>query len=137
MPIPTYILGPNTPEHVKFYPKDDSLELCNNVYCLGKRGVYTDSKGVKIAYISGIAGKESSDYEYSSQDVTELYNACVRGNPCFRGVDILLTSQWPTDVSKYDPKKVTLRYDFKLNCKQTHFCFYGNGAKLSALIGSC
>lgn len=74
---------------------------------MGKRGVYTDSKGLKIAYISGLGGKESSDWQYSSKDVEELYNACVRGNAAFRGVDILLTSQWPENVMNNDSKKVS------------------------------
>jgi hypothetical protein len=84
------------------------MELCENVYCLGKRGVYTDSKGLRIAYVSGIASKESSDFEYSSKDVMELYNACVRGNASFRGVDVLLTSQWPTDAMRHDSKQINL-----------------------------
>jgi hypothetical protein len=70
--------------------------------------VYTDSKGLRIAYVSGIASKESSDFEYSSKDVMELYNACVRGNASFRGVDVLLTSQWPTDAMRHDSTKINL-----------------------------
>jgi hypothetical protein len=35
VPIATYILGPNCADHVKLYPEDDSMELCENVYCLG------------------------------------------------------------------------------------------------------
>ncbi|RZC40507.1 CWF19-like protein 1, partial [Asbolus verrucosus] len=107
-PIPTYILGPNSAEHANLYPDDDSVELCENVYCLGKRGVYTDSKGIRVAYISGISSKESNKHEYSSKDVAELYNACVRGNASFRGIDILLTAQWPSGITKNDPKKIAL-----------------------------
>nr|CAH7744738.1 unnamed protein product [Callosobruchus chinensis] len=100
VPIPTYILGPNTQEHVDQYPKDESeFEICNNVYYLGKRGLYTDSKGVKIAYISGLGSeKESKPWTYTEKDVSELCDACVKGNPSFRGVDILLTSQWPSNI---------------------------------------
>ncbi|XP_044265038.1 CWF19-like protein 1 homolog isoform X2 [Tribolium madens] len=67
-----------------------------------------DIKGFRIAYISGLAGTQSSSYEYTSEDIAELYSMCVRGNPCFRGVDILLTSQWPTDITKNDLKQVSL-----------------------------
>ncbi|KYB26604.1 CWF19-like protein 1 [Tribolium castaneum] len=108
VPIATYILGPNSLDQVKFYPKDDAFELCENVFCLRSKGVYNDIKGFRIAYLSGIAGKESNDYEYTAKDVTELYDMCVRGNPCFRGVDVLLTSQWPADVTRNDPKQVKL-----------------------------
>lgn len=122
VPIPTYILGPNSAEHVHLYPADESWELCENVYYLGslikkmvyflqskvsgKRGVYTNSKGLKIAYLSGISSNESSQYQYSSKDITELYNVCVRGNPNFQGVDLLLTSQWPSNIMNNDNKNV-------------------------------
>ncbi|XP_018563019.1 CWF19-like protein 1 homolog isoform X2 [Anoplophora glabripennis] len=100
VPVPTYILGPNKEDHVPFYPSDDSeFELCDNVYYLGKRGVYTDSKGVKIAYLSGIFETNiETPWTYNAKDVSGLCDACVRGNPSFRGVDILLTSQWPAGI---------------------------------------
>ncbi|XP_028132527.1 CWF19-like protein 1 homolog [Diabrotica virgifera virgifera] len=110
IPIPTYILGPNKQEHVDEYPSDESqFEICNNVYYLGKRGVYTDSKGIKIAYISGVSGKNSSTVcGYNEKDVSDLCDVCVKGNPSFRGVDILLSSQWPSNVIHEGAKNVSL-----------------------------
>ncbi|KAJ8925700.1 hypothetical protein NQ315_009547 [Exocentrus adspersus] len=98
--VPTYILGPNKEDHIGLYPSGDSdNELCSNVYYLGKRGVYTDSKGVRIAYLSGIfEDNNEKPWTHTSKDVSDLCDACLRGSPSFRGVDILLTSQWPAGI---------------------------------------
>ncbi|KAG5899542.1 hypothetical protein JTB14_008228 [Gonioctena quinquepunctata] len=110
VPVTTYILGPNTKDHVSEYPTDESqFELCPNVYYLGKRGVYTDSKGLKIAYISGVSGTNSSgSWTYSEKDVSELCDVCLKGNPSFRGVDILLSCQWPSNIVAEGSKEVSL-----------------------------
>lgn len=71
-----------------------------NYFFKGKRGLYISSGGLKIAYLSGIYSEDSENLSnYSKKDVEELYSACARGNPNFRGVDILLTSQWPTGIT--------------------------------------
>ncbi|XP_060519508.1 CWF19-like protein 1 [Cylas formicarius] len=102
VPLATYILGPNYDYHVKEY-QNEQYELCENVYHLGKRGIYTDSKGVRIAYISGIASlTESGPWTYNFQDVRELCDLPLRGNTGFRGVDILVSSQWPKDIVQKD-----------------------------------
>ncbi|KAF2899890.1 hypothetical protein ILUMI_06297 [Ignelater luminosus] len=103
--IPTYILGPNKEEHVHLYPEEGS-ELCPNVHYLGKRGLYTNSNSLKIAYISGIAKNNSTNdtYTYNIEDAVALRDVCRRGNSNFKGVDILITSQWPNDVMKFDTK---------------------------------
>lgn len=100
--VPTYILGPNKEDHVKFYPQEGS-ELCPNVHYLGKRGVYTNSSGIKVAYLSGISADDATTnaHMYNLEDAVFLKNLCKRGSS--RGVDILITSQWPNDVMKYDP----------------------------------
>ncbi|XP_018327175.1 CWF19-like protein 1 [Agrilus planipennis] len=102
--VPTYILGPNKQEHVQYYPTDDS-ELCPNVNYLGKKGMYLNSKGLKIAYLSGIASdnNQSELHTYNVDDVKGLVDVCKRGNPNYKGIDILLTSQWPKNVMKNDP----------------------------------
>ncbi|KAB0804662.1 hypothetical protein PPYR_01632 [Photinus pyralis] len=100
--VPTYVLGPNKEEHVKFYPEDGS-ELCPNVHYLGKRGVYTNSTGIKVAYMSGISSDGQvggNEYTYTLEDAVFLKNLCKRGSS--RGVDILVTSQWPNEVMRYD-----------------------------------
>lgn len=68
---------------------------------LGKRGLYTSSGGLKIAYISGVASEtDEPSHGYTAKDASALYDVCVRGNPSFRGVDILLSSQWPAGIAK-------------------------------------
>ncbi|KAK4885122.1 hypothetical protein RN001_001393 [Aquatica leii] len=101
--VPTYILGPNKEEHVSLYPEDGS-ELCNNVHYLGKRGLYTTSSGIKIAYISGIFSNESSNNlnTYNLEDIVYLKDVCTKVNA--KGIDVLITSQWPAGVMKYDDK---------------------------------
>ncbi|CAH1125889.1 unnamed protein product [Ceutorhynchus assimilis] len=108
VPVPTYILGPNKEDQVKEYPPDESqFELCSNVYYLGKRGIYSDSKGLRIAYLSGIASTDKTDiWTHNEKDVSDLCDAALKGNAAFRGVDILLTSQWPSGI--IDDKKINL-----------------------------
>ncbi|KAL1500780.1 hypothetical protein ABEB36_006225 [Hypothenemus hampei] len=114
VPVPTYILGPNKQDQLKEYPEDESqFELCPNVYYLGKRGIYNDSKGLRIAYISGTASLEQlgQPWTYNERDVSNLCDAALKGNPSFRGVDILLTSQWPAGIVNNDSK-----VNLTLNC---------------------
>lgn len=103
MSVPTYILGANKADHKQFF-SDSQYELCPNVYYLGKRGLYTSSGGLKIAYISGVYSDTESDsgntFNYTVKDIQELYDVCVRGNSNFRGIDILLSSQWPSGITK-------------------------------------
>ncbi|KAL3285574.1 hypothetical protein HHI36_000104 [Cryptolaemus montrouzieri] len=107
VPLPTYVLGPNKDDHLALYPQEDE-ELCPNVFYLGKRGIFTNSKGLRIAYISGIGSLDSREaYNYNGSDITELFDLCVRGNPAFRGVDILLSSQWPTNIRNNLDKNAT------------------------------
>lgn len=82
--------------------------MCSNLLS-GKRGIYSVSKGIKIAYISGICDDETKLWTHSIKEVNELCDACVKGNPSFRGVDILLTSQWPSNIIASDTQKVTLK----------------------------
>lgn len=114
VPLPVYILGPNKEEHASLYPISD-VEICPNIFYIGKRGIFSTSKGVKIAYISGIANKTESEFTYTEKDITELFDVCIRGNSAFRGVDILLTSQWPKSIIA-DTNKITLKpqYDSDL-----------------------
>lgn len=104
----TYILGPNKEEQLDQYPSDElQFELCPNLYYLGKRGIYTDSKGLKIAYISGISNSESQNaWSYSEKDVSDLCDVSLKGNSSFRGVDILLVSQWPSNIIEHGSKEV-------------------------------
>ncbi|KAG8192410.1 hypothetical protein JTE90_017945 [Oedothorax gibbosus] len=94
VPITTYILGPNKKEHHCYYP-ETSCDMAPDIVFLGKRGCLTGCSGLKIAYLSGIEQKESSNISFSKKDVTELTNSIT--DP----IDILLTSPWPQGVTKY------------------------------------
>lgn len=105
MPVPTYVLGANKEDHVKLF-SNNSDELCSNVYYLGKRGLYLSSGGLKIAYLSGISknpnDKLNEEYAYNFEDAQTLKDLCLKGDAAYRGVDILLTSQWPNNVMNGD-----------------------------------
>lgn len=104
--MPTYILGPSKPEHSKYYENLDNGEICPNLTYLGRRGLYTVSSGLKIAYVSGIESAESDSGSISNfkvEDVKSVANACLASNHTagdYRGVDILITSQWPSGTKK-------------------------------------
>lgn len=101
VPIPTYILGPNKEDHLKFYPAEES-DICENLYYLGKRGLYSVSGGLKVAYLSGTLVNDKDKVEafnYTTSDVIDLKDICLRNNINYKGVDILLTSQWPDGVT--------------------------------------
>lgn len=102
VPIATIILGANTEDHVNLF-SENSIELCENIQYLGKRGVYI-TNGLRIAYLSGTFTNNVSkkDHEFNDEEVIALRDICLRANSNFRGVDILLTSQWPTDVTNED-----------------------------------
>ncbi|XP_061182668.1 CWF19-like protein 1 [Saccostrea echinata] len=101
VPIPTLILGPCDSSLSDVYQNNkDGLELCDNVTYLGRRGTFTGSSGLSLAYLSGVEGERSDMVHFSSEDVSTLLLP-VESDTKFRGVDILLTSQWPKNPSKY------------------------------------
>ncbi|KAK3103656.1 hypothetical protein FSP39_020809 [Pinctada imbricata] len=68
----------------------------------GKRGRFKGSSGLSLAYLSGVESSESksSDTTFGDQDVSHLVLP-VSTDTKFKGVDILITSQWPDGVEKY------------------------------------
>ena len=110
-PIPTYILGPNKVQHVAFYEDHSGYEICHNITYLGKTGVYdmtaeTDPIGAKpisIAYVSGVEGLSShqtqQNHTFQEKEIRRLVENVQRKHP--RGIDILLTSSWPSGISNY------------------------------------
>lgn len=100
-----YILGPSNKELAQHYAETQDGDICTNLSYLGKRGLYTTTGGLKIAYLSGKASTrdagESNEWTYSKADVIAVRDSCVasKGNMGdFRGIDILLTSQWPYGI---------------------------------------
>ncbi|XP_054005897.1 CWF19-like protein 1 [Hylaeus anthracinus] len=112
IPVPTYIIGANREIDLENYPDEDGCEICQNLTYLGKRGVYTASSGLKIAYVSGMESNsaESKPTCFSESDVISIKNSCLRGQPSFRGIDILLTSPWPVGITNLDPNKPNFTY---------------------------
>nr|XP_022339809.1 CWF19-like protein 1 [Crassostrea virginica] len=101
VPIPTLILGPSDPSLCDFYQNnEDGIELCENVTYLGRRGTFTGSSGLSVAYLSGRQGATTDPTHFSNRDVSHLLMQ-YQGDTKFRGVDILMTSQWPKGPSKY------------------------------------
>lgn len=106
IPVPTFIIGPNRDSEIESYPEEDGCEICQNLTYLGRRGLYNAESGLKLAYLSGIEkddkSNQSSTTTITEKDVVSVRNSCLKGQPCFRGIDILMTSQWPHDITKLD-----------------------------------
>ncbi|XP_041636883.1 CWF19-like protein 1 [Cheilinus undulatus] len=101
-PIHTYILGATRQETVKNFSSADGCELAENITYLGRRGVFTGVSGLQIAYVSGQEALQepAPAHCFTSKDLTALV-APLTSSTKFRGVDILLTSQWPRGVWQY------------------------------------
>uniref|UniRef100_A0A8C8SC16 CWF19-like protein 1 n=1 Tax=Pelusios castaneus TaxID=367368 RepID=A0A8C8SC16_9SAUR len=104
-PIPTYVLGANNPETVRYFPDVSSCELAENITYLGRKGIFSGASGLQIAYLSGTESlsQPAPACSFSSKDVTELKTSLL-STPKFKGVDILLTSPWPRDVGNFGNK---------------------------------
>ncbi|XP_075215948.1 CWF19-like protein 1 isoform X2 [Lycorma delicatula] len=109
VPVPMYVLGGNNEKHIKYFTEtDDSGQIAPNVTYLGKRGVIKTVTGLRIAYVSGVEqnGCSSDNIRFSMGDVTHVRDMCVGGQPSYIGVDFLLTSSWPKDITRLDPKPI-------------------------------
>lgn len=100
VPISVLILGANQESHCSFYPDKEGAELCHNVIYLGRRGLYSGSSGLQIAYLSGTENATCDQISFSQKDVNELIESSTRIQQ-FKGVDILITSQWAKGIEKY------------------------------------
>ncbi|KAM9845990.1 CWF19-like protein 1 [Aulostomus maculatus] len=101
-PIHTYILGAASQDAVKSFPGSDGCELADNITYLGRRGVFSGVSGLQIAYVSGREALQepAPAHCFTSKDLAALVEPLTRSSK-FRGVDILLTSQWPRGVWHY------------------------------------
>uniref|UniRef100_A0A183BJU8 CwfJ_C_1 domain-containing protein n=1 Tax=Globodera pallida TaxID=36090 RepID=A0A183BJU8_GLOPA len=105
-PLPTYILGPCCPSTAVNFPAESS-ELSQSLTFLGRKGILTTANGLSVAYFSGIEAKSDNDqhqqqgetkaFEFNQKSVDDLLSP-ISANSGFLGVDLLLTSVWPTDV---------------------------------------
>lgn len=101
-PIHTYILGAASQEVAKHFPSANGCELCENITYLGRQGVFTGVSGLQIAYVSGQEALQepAPSHCFTSKDLSSLV-APLTSNSKFKGVDILLSSQWPKGVWQY------------------------------------
>lgn len=107
---------------------------------VGKRGLYTLTSGVKVAYLSGLekvddghnpTGDEKQIF-FDKDDILSIRNSCVVSKTIasdYKGVDILLTSQWPCGIYEDHVSEVetfiheqTFNYNFYV-CKMYQFSF--------------
>eukprot|EP00088_Acartia_fossae_P069650 TRINITY_DN9155_c0_g1_i3.p1 TRINITY_DN9155_c0_g1~~TRINITY_DN9155_c0_g1_i3.p1 ORF type:complete len:523 (+),score=146.82 TRINITY_DN9155_c0_g1_i3:40-1608(+) len=101
VPIPVYILGPNSKDEVGCYPDLNGSEICENVIYLGKQGSFTTNEGLRIAYMSGVNSEDplaAKEYNYSIQNLQSLESSLRWDDSRYQGVDILLTSDWSRGI---------------------------------------
>uniref|UniRef100_W5KIV5 CWF19-like protein 1 n=1 Tax=Astyanax mexicanus TaxID=7994 RepID=W5KIV5_ASTMX len=101
-PIHTYVLGAASQETVKYFSSSDGCELAENIIYLGRRGIFTGASGLQIAYVSGREAQHepAPAHCFTAKDLIALVTPLV-SNSKFKGVDILLTSQWPRGVWQF------------------------------------
>lgn len=108
--VPTYILGSNSaPTDAYYADLPESGELCPNLTYLGARGLYTVASGIKIAYVSGVEGGGGVPHQFDEAAVRAVQKSCLTSRTAptdYRGVDILITSQWPAGVDDSAPAQV-------------------------------
>ncbi|OQR74479.1 CWF19 protein 1-like [Tropilaelaps mercedesae] len=101
VPLVTYILGPKTENLSKFYEGiDEGGELCPNVIYMGRQGITTLASGLRVAYFSGTdcGSVKTANHTYSLQEIHRFLLPLVKSDTY---VDILLTADWPSGVTKY------------------------------------
>ena len=107
--VPIYILGPCDENLEQFYGTkediEDGVELLDNVLYLGRKGIFKTTSGFVISYLSGCGTK--GPHAVKKTHVDSLLEQ-VRKDDKFCGVDFLLTSAWPRDVTKHTKSDVTL-----------------------------
>jgi hypothetical protein len=97
VPLPVYLLGPNTQEECNRYSDLKGYEVCENVIYLGGHGCFTTKEGLTIAYLSGRQqqAKEKKDYEFGYDQIKTMEVQLKWTDAKFQGVDIFVTSEWP------------------------------------------
>lgn len=77
-------------------------------FFLGRRGIFTGASGLQIAYVSGRESQQepAPSHCFTRKDLSALV-APLLSNSKFRGVDILLSSQWPRGVWQYGNSPVS------------------------------
>ena len=112
VPMPVYLLGPNSQEEVGRFSDLKGYELCENVVYLGENGCFTTKEGMTIAYLSGrqqdSGGGAKKDYEFGYDQVKSMEVQMKLGDTKFQGVDVLITSDWPHGVCNFSSRPAGL-----------------------------
>lgn len=100
--VPTCILGATEEQHSQYFQHIPDGHVTDNVTYLGRRGVYTTTNGLSIAYLSGVfgGGVSNKPHCYTESDL----NILQAQSGVLNGVDILITNEWPADVFRYIKK---------------------------------
>ena len=100
--VPTYILGATEEAHSQYFQHIVDGEVTENVTYLGRRGVYTTTNGLSLAYISGVfgGGVSNKPHCYTESDL----NILKAQSGVLNGIDILITNEWTADIIKYVKK---------------------------------
>lgn len=72
--------------------------------------MFSTNSGLLIAYVSGVEDPEiDTACRVCEDDLTRVRNACLKNqNSPHQGIDILLTSTWPANVTKHDESSVRI-----------------------------
>lgn len=102
IPLPIYILGPNSAEEREFYPENlnEVSDINPNIVYLGKVGRYINAKGLRIGFLSGKEakkGEELDNFTHSKNDFNAFTKLISNQEDV---VDVLITSCWPTGINK-------------------------------------
>lgn len=106
----------------------DEDEICTNLVYLGKRGLYTTSTGLRIAYLSGLESKidGATPWTFSKADVLAVRDSCLASKSAgdYRGIDFLITQQPPTGIIEIAGKETSSLISWlALQIKpRYHFC---------------
>lgn len=81
-----------------------------NLIIIGKRGIFSTSSEIKIAYLTGLSrqelGKDIPMCTFEPSDCSAIRDACFRGQTEYRGVDVLITTMWPSGIQADETQKV-------------------------------
>lgn len=94
--------------------------------------MFTLAAGFTVAYLSGLEAKEGSKEtcQFDKKDVTAVRNSCLKNftnMDDYRGIDFLLTSQWPSGLVADEPNTSKLISFLSMGVRpRYHFCGMNN-----------
>ncbi len=105
LPLPVYLLGPNSQAETAHFGDLGGYEICENLVYLGRHGCYTTREGLRVAYLSGSSEGSGEDagkpFSHAYAQVKEMQVRILRGwshlllaywykLQCFQYVDFFL-----------------------------------------------